>query len=216
MKLDGKSLTLPAIVAAARFPSSSLTGQPGGAPRVFLTEDATARSQVDKSRQVIDTKMEAGKSVYGVSTGFGGSGGFISFSSQLYFNLDFLTVNTYAADTRTDQNVGLGLSLLQHQHVGILPSDLQKSLSASDDYGPEDPMPLLPPLATSMPPPWVRGALIVRANSLVRGHSGVRWRLVESMVNLLNKDVIPVRYIFLCGLCLTYADRIDCPFEREY
>lgn len=78
MKVDGESLSLPAIVATARFPSSSFSKQHGDASHIVLTEDATVRSRVEKSRQVIDSKMTAGKSIYGVSTGFGGSGGFIS------------------------------------------------------------------------------------------------------------------------------------------
>lgn len=45
---------------------------------------------------------------------------------------------------------------------------------------------------TTMPEAWVRGAIVIRMNSLVRGHSGVRWELVEKMRELLDKDVIPV------------------------
>ena len=96
----------------------------------------------------------------------------------------------HAADTRTNQHVTLGLALLQHQHIGILSGDLH---NATNETSSTSPIPLLPPHSTCMPSPWVRGALIVRANSLIRGHSGVRWRLLESMIDLLNKDVIPVR-----------------------
>ncbi|HEV8623753.1 MAG TPA: aromatic amino acid ammonia-lyase [Acidimicrobiia bacterium] len=37
-----------------------------------------------------------------------------------------------------------------------------------------------------------RAAVVIRANSLVRGHSGVRIELVERLVELLNRDIVPV------------------------
>lgn len=94
------------------------------------------------------------------------------------------------------------MALLQHQQIGILPSDLQNTTSTPIENGHGSPIPLLPPLATSMPSPWVRGALIIRANSLIRGHSGVRWSLLESMIDLLNKDVTPVRFNILVAYWL--------------
>jgi phenylalanine ammonia-lyase len=43
----------------------------------------------------------------------------------------------------------------------------------------------------SMPEAWVRGAILVRINSLIRGHSAVRWELLEKMVTLLHEDITP-------------------------
>jgi phenylalanine ammonia-lyase len=77
----------------------------------------------------------------------------------------------------------LGNALLQHQHSGVLPSSTA-TLSA---------LPLLDPLAsTSMPEAWVRGAILIRINSLIRGHSGVRWELIERMVRLLQENITPL------------------------
>ena len=105
-------------------------------------------------------KVDAGLSVYGVSTGFGGS-----------------------ADTRTDEPILLGNALLQHQQSGVLPSSM-KAL---------DVLPLQDPLsATSMPESWVRGAILIRMNSLIRGHSGVRWELIEKMCQLLRANITPL------------------------
>jgi phenylalanine ammonia-lyase len=105
-------------------------------------------------------KVDAGLSVYGVSTGFGGS-----------------------ADTRTDQPILLGNALLQHQQSGVLPSSM-KAL---------DVLPLQDPLsATSMPESWVRGAILIRMNSLIRGHSGIRWELIEKMGQLLRANITPL------------------------
>ena len=44
---------------------------------------------------------------------------------------------------------------------------------------------------TAMPEAWVRGAVLVRANSLIRGHSAVRWELLERMAALLREDITP-------------------------
>ena len=89
----------------------------------------------------------------------------------------------FTADTRTPNPLALGNALLQHQHAGILPSSTNVLPS----------LPLLDPTAsTSMPESWVRGAILVRINSLIRGHSGVRWELIEKMVALLRANVTPM------------------------
>jgi phenylalanine ammonia-lyase len=118
------------------------------------------KAKIAKSRKAMADKVDAGLSVYGVSTGFGGS-----------------------ADTRTDQPILLGNALLQHQHSGVLPSSTK----------PLDVLPLQDPLsATSMPEAWVRGAILLRMNSLIRGHSGVRWELIEKMNELLRANITPL------------------------
>jgi histidine ammonia-lyase/phenylalanine ammonia-lyase len=40
--------------------------------------------------------------------------------------------------------------------------------------------------------PTARGVLLVRANTLARGHSGVRVELIERLVDLLNRGITPV------------------------
>ncbi|KAH9046856.1 phenylalanine ammonia-lyase [Lactarius hengduanensis] len=147
--VDGHSLSVPALVATARHNA-----------QVFLNGSTEIRSRIQASRDVIVGKVEASKSVYGVSTGFGGS-----------------------ADTRTPNTLALGSALLQHQHAGVLPSSTNVLPS----------LPLLDPMAsTSMPESWVRGAILVRINSLIRGHSGVRWELIEKMVALLRANITPL------------------------
>lgn len=88
------------------------------------------------------------------------------------------------ADTRTNDALALGSALLQHQHSGVLPSSTEKPLDA---------LPLLDPIASSsMPESWVRGAILIRMNSLIRGHSGVRWELIEKMSQLLDENITPM------------------------
>jgi histidine ammonia-lyase len=43
-----------------------------------------------------------------------------------------------------------------------------------------------------LPDAAVRGMLLLRANTLARGHSGVRPEVVEALLGLLNHDVLPV------------------------
>ncbi|KAF8608246.1 phenylalanine ammonia-lyase [Ceratobasidium sp. AG-I] len=158
--IDGYSLTIPAVVAAARY-----------AAPVALDNSSHVQTRMAKSEAAIDEKLESGKSVYGISTGFGGS-----------------------ADTRTNQHLVLGKALLQHQHAGILPSFTHPGHVAQNENETEvAPLPLSDPLNTlSMPEAWVRAAILIRINSLIRGHSGVRWVLLERMVSILEKNITPL------------------------
>ncbi|KAJ7617725.1 L-Aspartase-like protein [Roridomyces roridus] len=147
--IDGHTLSIAAVATAARNTDV----------KVQLSTDSKVKERVWKSRQVIEQKVENGVSVYGLSTGFGGS-----------------------ADTRTDKPIHLGNALLQHQSSGVLPSD-------------QEPPKVLPLLdigsALTMPESWVRGAMLIRMNSLIRGHSGVRFELIEKLHEIYSANVIP-------------------------
>ncbi|KIK95080.1 hypothetical protein PAXRUDRAFT_827358 [Paxillus rubicundulus Ve08.2h10] len=170
--LTGNDLSLPQIAAIALYapapytPHSNAPYRSPHAPPLHLTASESVRLTHAASRRVISSKVEAGLSIYGVSTGFGGS-----------------------ADVRTDDPIALGAALLQHQHAGVLaPSSVSRSASVSSA-----PMPLTDPIhSTTMPPPWTRAAMLVRTNSLVRGHSGVRWELVEKMIEVIQKGLVPL------------------------
>jgi phenylalanine ammonia-lyase len=147
--LDGKTLSIAAVTAASRYNAS-----------VELDGSPAVKGRVQRSRDIMHKKVQEKSSIYGVSTGFGGS-----------------------ADTRTDKPLVLGNALLQLLHAGVLPSST-KVLDA---------LPLLDPLhSTSMPESWVRGAILVRMNSLLRAHSGVRWELLEKMNELLSANITPL------------------------
>ena len=149
MFVDGRNLSISAVTAVSRYNAA-----------VALDGSPAAKARIANSRNVITSKVESGTSIYGVSTGFGGS-----------------------ADTRTDQPLLLGNALLQHQQSGVLPTS-SKPLNV---------LPLLDPLhSTSMPEAWVRGAMLIRMNSLIRGHSGVTYELIEKMNELLRANITPV------------------------
>lgn len=63
VELDGTTLSLPAIVAVARY----------GAP-AKLSSSKAVKDRVKKSRAAIEQKLDSRMSIYGISTGFGGSG----------------------------------------------------------------------------------------------------------------------------------------------
>ncbi|KAK7057113.1 phenylalanine ammonia-lyase [Favolaschia claudopus] len=149
IEVNGQTLSIAAVAAAARHIDVD----------VQLATDSSIKERVEKSRAVITDKVAKGTSVYGLSTGFGGS-----------------------ADTRTDKPILLGHALLQHQHAGVLPSSQE----------PPRILPLLDPGSSkTMPEAWVRGAILVRMNSLIRGHSGVRWELIETINEILRANVVP-------------------------
>ena len=134
------------------------------------------KARVERSRATLDDKLHDKKSVYGVSTGYGGSGGCLVLRTRPSLNL------FVEADTRTNSYNVLGASLFQHQHIGILSTNSDPSV-----------LPLNDPLATtSMPEAYVRAAMAIRANSLIRGHSAVRWELLESLTALLNNNITPL------------------------
>lgn len=119
--------------------------------------------------------------MYGVSTGYGGSGECrpLTLNASLSHTTDPIEHST--ADTRTDDPLRLGSALLQHQHAGVI----------STEEG--DSLPLLDPLNhTTMPESWVRGAILIRMNSLIRGHSGVRMELIQQMGHLLREHITPL------------------------
>lgn len=49
-----------------------------------------------------------------------------------------------------------------------------------------------PVTSTFMPESWVKASLLIRGNSLAGGNSGVRPELIQNLVGLLRKDIIPV------------------------
>lgn len=95
-----------------------------------------------------------------------------------------------SADTRTEDTNTLQVALLQMQLCAVLPNDGKQPGEA--------PAPLKvnldgnPYAVLAMPEAWVRGTMLVRCNSLLRGHSAVRLNVIKTMLTLLEHDVIPL------------------------
>ncbi|KAL5333912.1 L-Aspartase-like protein [Aspergillus crustosus] len=85
-----------------------------------------------------------------------------------------------SADSRTTKVVSLQSALLQLTQAGVLLS--------SDKTDEEDTL-----LGShAMPASWVRGTMVVRCNSNLRGHSAVKLPILESMVQLLRQGITPI------------------------
>ncbi|RDL36930.1 uncharacterized protein BP5553_04363 [Venustampulla echinocandica] len=167
--IDGRRLTLASIVATARYGATA-----------YIDSDTQAR--LAESTNALASSLKEGRIIYGVNTGFGGS-----------------------ADTRTQKVEELQRILIRELHYGILSSStpeihrnpIQESKSVDDESYIRDllkrGLPMEDPVATTcMQEAWVRAAILVRTNSLASGHSGVRPILVQRMVDLLTKDIVPM------------------------
>lgn len=80
-----------------------------------------------------------------------------------------------SADTRTDQVVDLQSALMQLTQSGII--------SRHTDGSPPD---------HAMPSSWVKGAIVVRLNSTLRGHSAVSLPILKAVTALLEHNLNPV------------------------
>ncbi|KAL8868655.1 MAG: hypothetical protein Q9198_008105, partial [Flavoplaca austrocitrina] len=87
-----------------------------------------------------------------------------------------------SADTRSSQNEALQAALLQHHHFGVLTqADRGRSSTGSTSMS-----------SAAMPSNWVRGTMLVRSNTIARGHSAVSLRAIESVIALLYRNLIPI------------------------
>ncbi|KAL9579716.1 MAG: hypothetical protein Q9212_004941 [Teloschistes hypoglaucus] len=88
-----------------------------------------------------------------------------------------------SADTRTDQTGDLQSALLQHHQFGVLTKhDKGNRSQLGNGRHP----------SLQMPPEWVKGTMLVRCNTISRGHSAVRLHVIEAILKLLQNDLTPV------------------------
>src|SRR6476661_2242872 len=132
--IDGENLTFEQVVAVAY-------GQPGE-PRVVISE--TAKANVQRAADAVQTLIDRGEIAYGITTGFG------AFKDKI-----------------------------------ISPEDaalLQRNIVLSHAVGVGDPF----DTAT------VRAIMLIRANTLARGFSGIRAETLQLIVDCLNAGVHPI------------------------
>jgi histidine ammonia-lyase len=132
LQLTGENITLENLYLAAH--SVDL--------KVELA--ASAKVQMQKSRDYIESRIASGEVMYGVNTGFG------AFSS------------VRISDSEIDQ--------------------LQRNLIRSHSMG----------IGAPFSKTETRAMMILRANALAKGHSGIRPLVVEKILEFLNNDIIPV------------------------
>jgi phenylalanine ammonia-lyase len=79
------------------------------------------------------------------------------------------------ASTRTKMHEKLQRAFLQHHQAGILPG-----LPGNCDRN------------YALPPDLTRGAILLRCNSLIRGHSAVRIQVIDVLIQALNASITPI------------------------
>ncbi|KAL9583367.1 MAG: hypothetical protein Q9203_005112 [Teloschistes exilis] len=88
-----------------------------------------------------------------------------------------------SADTRTDQTEDLQAALLQHHQFGVLSKhDIGNGSQLGNDRH----------ASHQMSPEWVKGTMLVRCNTISRGHSAVRLHVIKAILKLLQNDSTPV------------------------
>lgn len=104
-----------------------------------------------------------------------------------------------SADTRVRGVDTVQNTIIKELHVGVLAdpatsNDLQRVMNSKvlgrwselQSLSLEDPN-----TSTCMPESWVRAAIVIRSNSLASGHSGVRPVLIQRMLDLLKRNIVP-------------------------
>ncbi|PCD32051.1 hypothetical protein FGRA07_09303 [Fusarium graminearum] len=86
-----------------------------------------------------------------------------------------------SADVRTDDWLENQIGVLQHTQSAIITSS-DKNLGGNSEREPSH----------VMPPDWVRGAILARANQNMRGQSSVRLEVLERLIKLLHHDITPL------------------------
>ena len=145
----------------------------------FVDLAQEAEDAVQLSVDTVKHILKRGLVVYGVNTGFGGS-----------------------ADTRSAAVETVQDTLMRGLHYGVLlnnePSNsfsIFTQSNGSHDVTAQRLMKALPlddpASATSMPESWSRAAMLIRLNSLSSGASGVQLKTVETLADLINKNITP-------------------------
>ncbi|KAK3935267.1 Phenylalanine/tyrosine ammonia-lyase [Diplogelasinospora grovesii] len=132
--------------------------------KATLTADEEIVKRVTDSVTFLQEELASGRIIYGVNTGFGGS-----------------------ADTRTENFERLQSAAIQHLNVGIL---LQADKGQRSERKGKRKNELL--RGHALPVPIVRATMLIRCNSLMRGHSGVRIEVIDTIITLLARGLTPV------------------------
>jgi len=131
IKIDGNSLKIADVARVAR-----------GECEVILSDEA--RGRMEESRALVERFVDEGRTVYGITTGFG------VFSEVLIGREEVL--------------------------------ELQRNLILSHCAGVGEPFPVA----------IARAMMLLRANALAKGFSGIRTVVVERLIEMLNRGVVPV------------------------
>ncbi|KAJ5449759.1 uncharacterized protein N7458_006208 [Penicillium daleae] len=87
-----------------------------------------------------------------------------------------------SADTRTPDLYGLQRALMQLTQTAVLTQEDKTDCLSSHEYLESH----------SMPSAWTRAMTAIRCNANIRGHSAMTRNIVDSMIKLLDNDIVPI------------------------
>ncbi|KAJ5679521.1 hypothetical protein N7462_007765 [Penicillium macrosclerotiorum] len=208
LAVSGGDLTIADVVAVSRHLAN-----------VELT--AASIDAIEACSKIIPDKIAQGEVIYGVNTGFGGSAdarsndvervqqslishltcGIVADGKQelspnsnghsTQTNGHSTQTNGHATQTNGHSDPSNGVSSKAN---GAIPSTNGKlnGQAKQPRHLVRNSLPLNDPLAaTCMPESWARASMLIRLNSLAGGASGIRVDIADSLVNLLNQDIVP-------------------------
>ncbi|KID74515.1 phenylalanine ammonia-lyase, partial [Metarhizium brunneum ARSEF 3297] len=149
--ITGQDLEVSTVVAVSR-----------GRCQPQLTKDETTSRRIRASVSRLAEYLGSGNTVYGVTTGFGGS-----------------------ADSRTTETGKLQLALLQLTQNGVLRESDKTADNANGNFEHHTEI-------SCYPTAWVRASMFVRCNATARGHSAVTLEVLQAILRLLRHDVVPI------------------------
>lgn len=192
--VSGGDLTIADVVAVSRHLA-----------HVDLT--SASIDAIEACSKIIPERIAQGEVIYGVNTGFGGSADARSHDVERVQQslISHLTCGIIADGK---QVLALGSNGRPSESNGR-PSESNGHPSESNGHSSQNnsksngqkrqqrvsiqiSLPLNDSLAaTCMPESWARASMLIRLNSLAGGASGIRVDIAESLMSLLNKDIVP-------------------------
>ena len=186
--VSGEDLTIADVVAVSRHLA-----------HVELT--SVSINAIEACSKIIPKKIAQGEVIYGVNTGFGGSAdarsGDVEKVQQSLLNhlmcgivADGKQELALNSNGHPSQSNGHSSQINGESHTGN--NGQSNGQQKQQRVSVRSPLPLNDPLAaTCMPESWARASMLIRLNSLAGGASGIRTDIAESLMDLLNKDVVP-------------------------
>lgn len=137
--------------------------------------------RIEESVATLQGYLDKDYSVYGMNCSRPGPN-LLRMRQALTFSPGVNTGFGGSADTRTTDVLALQSSLLQHTQSGILvQGDKTNNGDESEYLG-----------LHSMPSTWVRAIMLIRCNSIARGHSAASQTIIEAILNLIRINFTPV------------------------
>ncbi|KAE8272131.1 hypothetical protein A4X09_0g208 [Tilletia walkeri] len=182
VQLDGATLTLADFVAISRFGA-------GCEPHVGR------KMELARSCDILKDTVEAGHVVYGTNTMFGGNATSRTDPMKVQHALTGLLYGIIPPELTLEVTAPFTLPADSSRFDGgNTNSGHGMGGSSSRSGGSSSSAQFASKVAQShvLPAAWVRGAMLLRLNSFMRGNSAVRWEVVETLSQMIAEEITPV------------------------